>query len=86
MDSGINPGGEYFSFSSIGRATGNTSYTYAPSFDGKIDDFRIYGTALSDSDIKELAKTRASLDDEGSFHALGVNETKHSPLILDYTI
>lgn len=35
---------------------------------GLIDDIRIYATALSDKDIKELYQTRASLDNKGNFN------------------
>lgn len=38
----------------IGAENGNTSRV----FQGLMDDVRIYGTALSDEDIKELASTR----------------------------
>lgn len=36
-------------------------------FTGKLSDFRIYATALSDSDIKDLYKTKFSLDNDGNF-------------------
>ena len=48
------PDDEYFSFSSIGRSTGNTSYFYAKSFHGKIQDVRIYNRVLTDEEIKIL--------------------------------
>jgi hypothetical protein len=35
-------------------------------WDGSIDDVRIYATALSDEDIKELYQTRAALDSHGN--------------------
>lgn len=38
----------------IGAENGNTSRI----FQGLIDDVRVYGTALSDEDIKELYSTR----------------------------
>lgn len=38
----------------IGAENGNTSRI----FQGLIDDVRVYGTALSDEDIKELTSTR----------------------------
>ncbi|HMA59580.1 MAG TPA: LamG domain-containing protein [Halanaerobiales bacterium] len=54
MTSGDYPDTEYFSFGSIGRSTGNTSYTYAKSFDGTIDDVRIYSKALTEDEIEGL--------------------------------
>jgi hypothetical protein len=54
LSSGDYPDTEYFSFGSIGRSTGNTSYTYAKSFDGIIDEVRVYGRALSESEIQDL--------------------------------
>src|SRR6056297_3645452 len=54
MTSGDYPDTEYFSFGSIGRSTGNTSYTYAKSFDGTIDDVRIYSKALTEDEIEAL--------------------------------
>ena len=76
LDGGSNSGTEYFSFNSIGRSTGTTSYQYAPSFNGKIDDFRIYATTLSEEDVKELYQTRASLDDKGNLYVSGINESR----------
>lgn len=35
-------------------------------FTGKLSDFRIYATALSDSDIKDLYETKFSLDNNGN--------------------
>ena len=63
-------------------------YLYATSwYDGYLDDIRIYATALSDEDVLELYQTRASLDDGGNLNINnGIIETKHKPLIMDYTI
>lgn len=36
-------------------------------FTGKLSDFRIYATALSDSDIKDLYEAKFSLDNNGNF-------------------
>jgi len=49
----------------------------SPNFSGNIDDVRVYSSVLSDSDVKELYQTRASLDDNGN---LFVNEIKNLPL------
>lgn len=38
-------------------------------FSGKLDDVRIYATALSDDDIKELYQTRVALDSHGNLYA-----------------
>ena len=58
MGNGTNSDAEYFSFNSIGRATGSTSYLYAPSFKGKMNDFRIYDHALSDKEIYDISKAK----------------------------
>jgi hypothetical protein len=86
LDGGSNPGTEYFSFSRIGRSTGSVSFAYAPSFDGKIDDFRIYATALTVDEINEIYQTRASVDGIGNVHNSYIQELSHQPLFLDYTI
>ena len=67
----------------IGQRKGSYPERY---FDGLIDDVRIYATALSDEDIKEIYQQRASLDSSGNFYTHKINETKHKPLIVDYTV
>jgi hypothetical protein len=55
------------SFAVIGRRSpGSTSTPYY--VNGLVDDVRIYATALSDDDIKELYQNRASLDSRGNFY------------------
>ena len=50
-----------------------------------IDDVRIYGTALSDDEIKELYEVRASIDQFGGFYANQITETKYkSSKLIDY--
>lgn len=43
----------------------------APYFNGKLSDFRIYATALSDSDILELYQSSASVDNNGNLMLVG---------------
>jgi Concanavalin A-like lectin/glucanases superfamily/Domain of unknown function (DUF2341)/Fibrillar collagen C-terminal domain/Fibrinogen beta and gamma chains, C-terminal globular domain len=59
MDNGDYPSTEYFSFSSIGRSTGSPSYPYAKSFDGLIDEVRLYDSALDEDDILQLYNMNA---------------------------
>lgn len=63
MTGGTNPDTEYFSFSSIGRSTGNTSYTYAKSFHGTVRDFRIYNRVLTPDEIKLQHKLTSGNND-----------------------
>lgn len=51
MESGTGGASEYFSFSAIGRATGNTNFLYAPSFKGQIPQFKIYSKSLSAAQV-----------------------------------
>ena len=46
-------------------------------FDGKIDDVRIYATALSDEDIKELYQSKGSISKNGK---LFINEIVETPI------
>ncbi len=55
-------------------------------FDGDIDDVRVYHTALTASDIKELYQSRASLDSGGNFQSNVFHETKTKPLLMNYTV
>tara|TARA_B100000929_G_scaffold289501_1_gene280326 strand:+ start:8252 stop:10939 length:2688 start_codon:yes stop_codon:yes gene_type:complete len=57
MDDGNNPGGEYFSFSSIGQSTGSASYTYAPSFHGEMANFKIFSKPLTEKEIMDEANS-----------------------------
>ena len=54
MDGGDYPGTEYFSFGSLGRSTGNPSYSYAKSFDGIIDEPMIFNRGLTEEEVKSL--------------------------------
>ena len=66
MDSGDYPGTEYFSFNKIARSTGNTTYKYAKSFNGKMSDFRIYAKALTAGEVSSLTnRSEISLDKDG---------------------
>ena len=57
-----------FRLGADGRITGNTL------FKGSMSDVRIYCTALSAEDIKELYETSVSIDDKGNFHAYEISE------------
>ena len=84
-DGNLNASSSNFTSSDIPKGF-STSTIFGSNFVGLIDDIRIYATALSDEDIKELYQTRASVDNKGNFYSNAFNETKHRPLILDYTV
>lgn len=74
-------------FTSSDEARGfSTTTIFGNNFKGKIDDVRIYATALSAEDVKELYAQRASIDNEGRLHLELFNETEFNPLLYDYTI
>lgn len=53
----------------LGASNDGTAYQY----NGLIDDVRIYSTALSASEVKELYQTRATVDEGGNLSVMGVN-------------
>ena len=59
----------------IGAEAGSNITTgYSPFFNGKISDVRIYATALSATDIKELYNTSASITNTGAVMAFDFEE------------
>ena len=56
------------------EAGGNTTTPAGSYFNGKISDVRIYATALSADDVKELYQTSASIANNGSIMALDFTE------------
>lgn len=56
------------------------------SWKGAIDDFRIYNSVLTESEIQQIYKTRASMDNTGTLSCSNINETGYKPLLLNYTI
>ena len=56
------------------EAGGNANNPAGLYFNGKISDFRVYATALSDEDILELYKVSMSIDDTGKVHAMEYRE------------
>lgn len=74
-------------FTSSDEARGfSTTTIFGNNVKGKIDDIRIYATALSAEDIKELYEQRASVDNNGKLFLQDISETKFKPLLMDYTI
>lgn len=53
----------------LGASNDGTAYQY----NGLVDDVRIYSTALSASEVKELYQTRATVDEAGNLSVMGVN-------------
>lgn len=52
---------------------GRDTRTGTTAFKGKLADFRIYSTALSEDDIKEIYQTRASIDENGNLYCGNIN-------------
>jgi hypothetical protein len=52
-----------------GEAAGNSTSPTNSNFVGKISDVRIYATALSDDDIKELYETSVSIDNKSNIYS-----------------
>ena len=56
------------------EAGGNANNPAGYYFNGKLSDFRVYATALSDADILELYNSPISIDNTGKVHALEFRE------------
>jgi hypothetical protein len=52
----------------------NETSGYKTTFEGNIDDPRVYATILSDSDIKKLYENRMSLDSKGNLYINNIKE------------
>lgn len=57
---------------------------YTNTFRGKIDDVRVYATALTQDEIIDIMKNRAKLDNIGNFYTNQIKETKYKPLKVNY--
>lgn len=66
----------------IGGEKNSTSGHYYNQF-GNISDFRIYSTALSADDVKDLYETSASIDNHGVLHAYDVVENTENLFTLE---
>jgi len=51
-------------------------YGYVNAFNGILDDFRIYASALSGEEVKEVYEQRASIDSGGNFHTRELSESE----------
>ena len=54
---------------------GKSNYSADKLYDGNLSDFRIYATALSGEDVKELYQTSAIIDNKGSIYCYEFVET-----------
>lgn len=68
------------------EAAGNSSNAGGEYFNGKISDFRIYGTALSAEDIAEMYKVSESVDKQGILYASNFNEGEKTSFYKDGTV
>ena len=62
---------------------GKSSYSADSYFDGNISDFRIYSTALTADDIKQLYQTKAKIDKNGNLYCNQFIEIDNERNLLD---
>jgi hypothetical protein len=72
-----------YAFNQNARMGGHDSSFWA---DCLLDDVRVYYKTLTDNELNDVYRRRAALDNEGGFNNVTINETKHKPLLLDYTV
>lgn len=64
----------------LGAEASSASYE-GPFFEGNLDDFRLYGTVLSDEDIKDLYNCRAVVDNKHNLHVSNIKEDTNNIFI-----
>jgi hypothetical protein len=65
----------------LGDWVGGVGYT----FNGSIDDVRIYSSTLSDTEVLALTNTRGQLDNDGNLSINSITTNGYAPTLMDYT-
>lgn len=85
FNSGIGSGAVSYTHIGVGSEASSQSGSIGPDdwMDGKLDDVRVYHSALSASEVQEVYEQRASIDSGGNFHSHELLDTPSSEQIAD---